>query len=126
MVNDKINGLLDEVIETELLSLSEMERGSETKTATIKDVTELYKLRIEEAKAEQAKVDSRREAEVRRLQLQAQSFDRWLNFGATVGTTVVGWILYNTWFHQGIEFEQTGTVRNPWTRTLMTKMFPKK
>lgn len=124
MVNKPVNELLDEVIETELLNLSDMETGSEGRSNAVKDLTELYKLRIEEAKAEQARADSRAEAEMKHEQAKSQTTFQWLNIGAQLFIAGCGLIAYNSWFHDGLKFEETGTVRNPWTRSLMTKMLP--
>lgn len=124
MVSQPVNELLDEAIETELLILSEMERGSETRSNAVKDLAELYKLRIEEAKAEQAKTDSRTEAEMRQEQAKSQATFQLLNFGTQLLIAGGSLIAYNFWFRDGLKFEETGTVRNPWTRSLMTKMLP--
>lgn len=124
MVEKPVNELLDEVIETELLNLSGMEVGSDERTTAIKDLAELYKLRIEEVKAEQAKLDSRKETEMRQEQAKTQMTLQFLNLGAQLLIAGSGLIAYNAWFHSGLKFEETGTVRNPWTRSLMTKMLP--
>lgn len=126
MEDKKIDGLLDEVIETELMHLSEMEYGSDEKSNAVKDLSELYKLRIEEVKAKQAKADSRAEATAKQMQLKSQTLDRWLNLGLQAGLAVGGWVMYSIWYHKGLEFEETGTVRAPMTRNLLSKMLPKK
>lgn len=126
MEDKNIHGLLDEVIETELLHLSEMEAGSAEKSNAIKDLSELYKLRIEEAKAVQAKADSRAEAELKQTQAKSQAFDRWLNVGLQAGLAIGGWVMYSIWYHQGLKFEETGTVRAPMTRNLLSRMLPRK
>lgn len=125
MVSKNNRELLDDVIETELLNLSEMESGSEAKSSAIKDVAELYKLRIEEVKAQQARVDNRAEAETRQMQIKSQTIDRWFNFGAQVGLGICTLVMYNFWFHEGLGFEETGTIRSPWTRNIMSRMLPK-
>lgn len=127
MVGNKSNPeLLDEVIETELLHLSEMDAGSAEKSNAVKDLSELYKLRIEEVKAKQAQADSCVEAEMRQAQAKSQAFDRWLNLGVQVGLTVGGWVMYSVWYHKGLKFEETGTVRAPMTRNLLSRMLPRK
>lgn len=126
MDDKNIRGLLDEVIETELLNLSEIDTGSEKKSNAVKDLTELYKLRIEEVKTEQAKADNRAEAEMRQTQAKSQTFDRWLNIGVQVGLTVGSWVMYSIWYHKGLKFEETGTVRAPMTRNLLSRMLPRK
>lgn len=124
MADKHVYELLEEVIETELLNLSGLDTGSEDKSKAVKDLTELYKLRIEEIKAEQAQNDSRIELAMKKEQAKSQAFERWINLGVQSGLVVGGWIMYSIWYHRGLEFEETGTVRSPMTRNLLAKMLP--
>ena len=118
--------LLDETIERELKKLDSFDTGSDQKSKVIDDLTQLYKLRIEEEKIEAAQADGAREREARKQQLKSQSIDRWVNTALQVGLTVGGWIAYDIWYRRGLRFEQFGTITAPMTRNLCSKLFPKK
>lgn len=125
-MRDKIQESLDKVIEQEINEVSSLATGSKEKTAAVNDLTELYKLRIEEAKIEQAKVDKRYDVESKQAQLNSQAMDRWVNIALQVGLTLSGLIAYNVWFKRGLRFEETGTITSPMTRNLLSRMLPKK
>lgn len=123
---EKIHQLMDERIESEILSLDSLKPGSEEKTKTIADLEKLYKLRIEDQKlkqAESAASDERKKAELEQGQ---KRLDRWLNIGLQVGLAVGGWLCYDIWHRRGLKFEETGTVTSPLTRNLISRMLPGK
>lgn len=128
-----IRSLLDETIVNEIQTLSEYEVGSEKRSAAVEELTQLHKLRIEEAKVEVSKAENYdkavtcdREWEIRRDQLKAEARDRWINFGLQVGIAIGGWIAYDVWHRRGLKFEESGTVGSSWTRNLMSRMLPRK
>lgn len=125
-MEDKVQGLLDEVIETELLKLSEYEPDSEDKSKAIKDVSELYKLRIEEAKIKQVEAQANAEAEAKQKQAKSQNLDRWINLGVQIGLGIAGIVAYDVWYRRGLRFEETGTITSPMTRNLLSRMLPRK
>ena len=116
---DEIKVMLDEEIKAEIEKLNTLDAGSDEKSKAVEDLTKLYKLKIEEQKAamEQA------EQLARRKEVNA---DRIINIGLQVGLAVGGWIVYDVWHRRGLKFEEEGTITSPWTRNLMSKMFPKK
>lgn len=136
-MEDKIRETLDEVIELKLQNLIALRHDSEGKSNEIKDLTELYKLRIEEAKIETDRIDKMRQREVERdaqmnenylksEQLRSQALDRWINVGLQVGLTFASLVAYNCWYNRGLKFEETGTVTSPMTRNLISRMLPRK
>lgn len=116
---DEIKVMLDEEIKAEIEKLKSLDAGSDGKSSAVDDLTKLYKLRIEEQKAEM----EREEQNARR---DAEKAERMINIGLQVGLAVGGWIVYDMWHRRGLKFELEGTVTSPWTRNLMSKMFPKK
>lgn len=141
---DDINKLLGEEIKKEISNLSNLEDGSEEKSKAIEDLAKLYRLRIEEIKA-QTERDGQRdnailekdkyklaletadvEKEEKLTQRKAANLDRIINVGLQVGLTVGGWLAYDIWHRRGLKFEETGTITSPWTRNLVSKMTPKK
>ena len=125
-MKDGIQLSLDEVIGKEIDRLKYLDNQTEEKSKTIGNLTGLYKIRIEEAKIEQARRERVSELELRRAQLKSQSWDRFINVGVQVGLAIGGWIAYDIWNRRGLKFEETGTITSPWTRNLLSRMLPKK
>lgn len=125
-MKDKIQLLMDEAIEKEIQALKNCAPGSEQEAATIKNLTQLHAMRVEEAKIEQADNQRLDDVEVKKAQLKSQAKDRWVNFGVQGVLTIGGWLLYGHFFNKGLEFERTGTVRSPWMRNLISKVLPRK
>lgn len=134
---DEIRDLLGEEIKDEIQNLSSLNVGSEAKSKAIEDVAKLYRLRIEEIKAETEKTDAQKRVELEQLkrddaikseelQRENQKIDRLVNVGLQAGLMIGGWIVYDIWQRRGLKFEENGVVASPWTRNLMSKMFPRK
>ena len=133
----KIRTLLDETIEVKLRNLTQLSTNESVKSREVDELTQLYKLRIEEAKLEVDRLDKAKQREneqTERLtelgfksdQLKAQKLDRWVNVGMQVGLALGGWIAYDIWNRRGLKFEETGTITSPMTRNLISRMLPKK
>lgn len=116
---DKIRKSLDEAIAKDIQDITVLNTGSEERTATVKELTELYKLRIEEDRVEM----ERKEKEA---QEESHALDRWINVGLQVGLTALSLLAYNAWYRRGLKFEETGTVTSSMTRNLMSRMLPNK
>lgn len=116
---DDIKHLLDEEIKAEFEKLSSMELGSEEKAKATEDLAKLYKLRIDEIKAENERKD-------KKAQHKDLKLDRLTNVGLQLGVTAGGWLFYYICFHRGLKFEETGTITSPWMRNLVSRMTPKK
>lgn len=125
-MKDRISASLDDVIGKEIEGVKYLEPGTEQKAKAIDNLKNLYMLRIEEAKLEHERRERIDEMDVKHAQLKSQSVDRWLNMGLQIGLTLGGWLMYDIWNRRGFKFEETGTVRSPWTRNLISRMLPKK
>lgn len=123
-MKDRIQKQLDEVIQTELNGIESSMPASEKEKA-IANVTELYKLRIEESKLEQAKNERLTEQDMKEAQLKGQKLDRWLNIGLQVGLTVGGWLMFSMWQRREMKFELEGTPTTPMFRNILSQMTPK-
>lgn len=107
-MEDKNRELLDEVIEREIKSLESFSSGTKEKSDAINDLTQLYKLKIEEEKVKQEKKD------------------RWFNIALQVGLTTMSLVAYNAWYNRGLKFQETGSFTDPMTRNLISRMLPSK
>lgn len=125
-MKDKAQKLLDEVIVEEIQNLSNLDSGSSEKSSAVEDLTNLYKLKIEEAKIEQSKVERSEDMDLKQTQLKSQAFERWLNIGVQVGLAIGGWIAYDVWNRRGLRFEETGTITSHMNRNLFSRMLPRK
>lgn len=126
-MKDKIQKRLDEVIEIELDSLVSDTLTEAEKEKVVNNVTELYKLRVEEAKIEQAKNDKLTEQDVKEAQLKGQAKDRWINLGlqlAQCGLTIGSWVMFTVWQRREQRFEMEGTPTTPMFRNILSKMTP--
>lgn len=115
-MKDKIQVLLDEVIETKINKLNTIVDADE-RAAAIEELTELHKMRIEESKIEV-------ETACQQNQTKSQNLDRWINLGVQVGLTIGGWAMYSVWQHREQKFELVGTPSNPMFRNLLSRMIP--
>lgn len=125
-MEDRNQKLLDEVIEKEIRNLSILPSGSQEKSKAINDLTELYKLRIEEIKLKQAEAGNAEDKILKQKQLKSQAWDRWVNVGVQIGLSTMGLIAYDIWYRRGLRFEETGTIGAPMTRNLISRMLPRK
>lgn len=125
-MEDRNQKLLDEVIEKEIRNLSVLLSGSQEKSKAINDLTELYKLRIEEIKLKQAEAENAEDRTLKQKQLVSQAWDRWVNVGVQIGLSTMGLIAYDIWYRRGLRFEETGTIGAPMTRNLISRMLPRK
>lgn len=125
-MKDRNRELLDEVIEKDIKALPDLPIGTEQRTNAIEELTQLYRLRIEEAKIEQVEVEKYEEKEMRQTQLKSQNLDRWINIGVQVGLGIMSIIAYDVWYRRGLRFEETGSITSPMTRNLISRLLPRK
>ena len=123
-MKDRIQKKLDEVIESELDNVVDA-MTEEDKAKALTNVTELYKLRVEDSKLEQAKNEKLSEQDVREAQLKGQKIDRWINLGLQIGLTVGGWLMFSMWQRREMKFELEGTPTTPMFRNILSQMTPK-
>lgn len=134
-MEDKVQLLLDEVIEEDIQRLTTLKVGSDERSNAVEELTKLHKLRIEEVKVEADYVSKNKQREdervariqensLRREQLRSQNIDRWVNFGLQAGVTIGGWIMFTLWQKSEQKFEMTGTPTTPIFRGLLSRMIP--
>lgn len=114
-MDDKNQMLLEEVIEKEIRGLSTY--SGKEKADAIDNLTQLYKLKIEEDRIKQ-------EATAKDLEQNSRNKDRFINIGLQLGTTVLSLLAYNAWYNRGLKFQETGTFTDPMLRNLLAKLIP--
>ena len=124
-MDEKIKELLDEEIRSQIIDLASFKSGSKEKADAIDDLATLYKLRIEEVKAEMDlddKVDARdSEDRYRQEQLKERTKDRYINLGIDAAGIVLPLIFNCVWMSKGFEFEKTGTFTSTTFRNLFSR-----
>ena len=120
--------LLEEVIANEL-SLLRNANYDEDKSVAVKNITDLYQLKIEEDRFKADLIEKTKKLELdsyyREEDRKSKVLDRWINVGLTIGTTVGGWVAYSVWQRREQIFELKGTPSNAMFRTLLSNMVPK-
>jgi len=129
-MDEEMKDLLAEEIKEEIRNLSDLNPGSEEKSKAIDDVAKLYKLRIEETKAEwdfQAKYESmERDDEMKKNQLVQEVRNRYFRVGIDVAGVVLPLIFYAVWMQRGFKFEETGAYTSTTFRGLFNRFRPTK
>ena len=150
----EIKSMLDEVIEEKIQNLGDLS-DSEEKSAVIKDLVQLHKLRIEEIKA-QAEVDDKRERRVidskkneaeialkrreadgkdadrareeRALIQQAHEnkIDRCIKVVVAGVELILPLTFYGIWMRRGFKFEETGSFTSTTFKNLLNRFRPTK
>ncbi len=107
MDKNKSREMLEEQIQVELLNVATA-KGDE-KDAAIERLAKLYKLRIEEIKADIERIEKEEKSKVDREKMVA---DRWIQIGkiALEFVSFAGMMAFNIHFtNKGFKFEETGT-----------------
>lgn len=151
----EIQSLLDGVIEEEIKNVKSLETGSEKKTAAIRDLSVLHKLRIEEIKAQteaeektaRREMDTKRQSDEHALkerelnirdvdrthdelvqdrQIREQVIDRRVRTCLQVGELVVPLVCYGIWFGMGLTFEMDNSFTSTTFKNLLNRFKPTK
>ena len=150
----EIKSMLDEVIEEEIQKLDNLS-DQEEKSAAIKDLAQLHKLRIEEIKA-QAEVDEKckrreldsiknnaeialkqreadgkdadraREQSALAQQARENKIDRYVKVAVAGVELVVPLAFYGIWMRRGFKFEETGSFTSTTFKNLLNRFRPTK
>lgn len=137
MEEKNIDELLSEEIAKEIRALNYLEAGSKEKSAAIDDLTQLYKLRIEENKSVwdadekferrvMEKEANARDNEVKRTQIAEQVKDRYFRVGIAAAELVLPLIFYGVWMKRGFKFEETGAFTSSTFKGLINRFRPTK
>lgn len=116
-MEDKIRKSLDEVIDIELRSLED--KTGEAKQQSLKLLSELYKLRIEEKKIAQGNADAITKA-------KSQNLDRMLNIGTTVGVALLNVVALGVAVSTSMRYDQSGALPSYMSKNLLTKLLPRR
>ena len=112
--------MLDEEIRNELEQLESIEPGTEEKKNRIDDLTQLYKLRIEESRIEADIRKTEAEAEAARITAESEKKNRIVELVKTGVTTVLPILAYASLIAKGFKFEETGIFRSTTMRNLLS------
>lgn len=137
MEEKTIDELLNEEIADEIKALSELEAGSNEKSAAIEDLTKLYKLRIEENKSSWDADDkynrrimdeksNDKDDEIKQKQLEEQVKDRYFKIGIAAAELMIPLMFYGIWMNKGFKFEETGTITSSTFKGLINRFKPTK
>lgn len=135
MEENKIIEKVNKVIECELDDYNTCCELSDAESA-VDRIVKLHKIRMDEerlraeiasAKAERAEKRTVRseEAEAKKKQAVNQRIDLALNLGVQVLLGGLSMVAYNAWLNRGLRFEETGSIRSPMTRNLLSRLIPK-
>ena len=137
MEEKTIDELLNEEIADEIKALSELEAGSNEKSAAIEDLTKLYKSRIEENKSSWDADDkynrrimdeksNDKDDEIKQKQLEEQVKDRYFKVGIAAAELMIPLMFYGIWMNKGFKFEETGTITSSTFKGLINRFKPTK
>ena len=137
MEEKTIDELLNEEIADEIKALSELEAGSNEKSAAIEDLTKLYKLRIEENKSSWDADDkynrrimdeksNDKDDEIKQKQLEEQVKGRYFKVGIAAAELMIPLMFYGIWMNKGFKFEETGTITSSTFKGLINRFKPTK
>ena len=140
---DEIKNLLNDEIKTEFQKLSNLQEGSDEKRKAIANLDTLYKLRIEEIKAEHAHLEhlDRHELErdkhflasqeqdddrhLKEAQHKSQNLYQWISIGVTVAGTAASLISSHIIHRRGLRFEENGSITSSHNRNFFSRILPK-
>jgi len=129
-MDEEIKEMLGEEIKAGLSDLSSLETGSKEKSEAIDDLVKLYKLKIEESKAEMdylKEIDEHeRSDQTKREQLSEQVKDRYFKLGIAAAELVLPLMFYAAWMKRGFQFEKDGTYTSTTFRGLFNRFRPTK
>ena len=141
-MDEQIRQALADEILSQLNGLGNLELGSKEQQTAIDNVTKLYRLGLEDVKAdtdydeklyrrdadaqhEQNELDKQaREEEFKKKQLSEQIKDRYFRLGIEVTEIVLPLMFYATWMKRGFKFEETGTYTSTTFRGLFNRFSP--
>lgn len=128
---------LDELIDSEIKEISELQTGTKEKSAAIDDLTKLYRLRIDEKKVdldykdrcrtrENEELQAGHDIDQRKDQMQEQKIDRYFKVGIAIGELILPLMFYAAWMKKGFKFEESGTFTSTTFRNLFSRFRPTK
>lgn len=134
MEENRIIEMVNTAIEVELENYADLYGNIDAEK--MDRITKLHKIRMDEEKlrAEIASTEAERvekrtirseEAEAKKKQAVNQRIDLALSLGVQVLLGSLSMVAYNAWLNRGLRFEETGSIRSPMTRNLLSRLIPK-
>lgn len=134
MEENRIIEMVNTAIEVELENYADLYGNIDAEK--MDRITKLHKIRMDEEKlrAEVASIEAERvekrtirseEAEAKKKQAVNQRIDLALSLGVQVLLGSLSMVAYNAWLNRGLRFEETGSIRSPMTRNLLSRLIPK-
>lgn len=124
-MDEEIKNMMDEEIKSQIEAISNLPSGSKEKAGAIDDLAQLYKLRIEQVKAEMDlddKIDARdSEDRFKQEQIRERAKDRYINLGMTAASIVLPLVFNWVWMNRGFKFEKDGTYTSTTFRNLFSR-----
>ena len=122
--------MLEEEIKLEIQSLASLQPGSDEKSTAIDDLAKLYKLNLDQTKAQweiNEKYDCHdSEVQLKKDQLTEQVKDRYFRLGIEAAGIILPLIFYACWMRRGFKFEENGTYTSTTFRGLFNRFKPTK
>ena len=143
-MNEELRQALAEEILSQFDDLKHLEPGSEEQKSAVENIAKLYKLGLEDVKADtdydeklyRRELDERhekdesekqtREEEFKRNQLAEQTKDRYFRLGIEAVGIILPLVFYASWMKRGFKFEETGTYTSTTFRGLFNRFRPTK
>ena len=143
-MNEEIRQALADEILDQFNNLKNLDSGSKEQQTAVENITKLYRLGLEDVKAdtdydeklyrrdvdaqhEQDELDKQtREEEFKRNQLSEQTKDRYFRLGIEVAGIILPLMFYASWMKKGFKFEETGTYPSTTFRGLFNRFRPTK
>lgn len=143
-MNEEIRQALADEVLSQLKNLGNLESGSKEQQTAVDNVTKLYRLGLEDLKAdtdydeklyrrdadeqrEQHELDRQvHEEQLKRDQLAEQVKDRYFKLGMEAAGIILPLVFYAAWMKRGFKFEETGTYTSTTFRGLFNRFRPTK
>lgn len=145
---NELEKMLGDQIKTEIEGLAELKPGSDEKSKAVEDLAKLYRLKIDEMKANLDYLDRRQrrilegknhradealkqqqldnEKKSNEIGRKSEERDRYVKIGIAAAELVLPLMFYAFWMRKGLEFEKDGTFTSTTFRGLFNKFKPTK
>ena len=145
---EEIKNLLGSELKGQIEKLSNLTPGSKEHSEAVESVNKLYRLKIDELKAEweySEKFDRREmdeahlkredelkekqfksDEEFKKKQIDEMRFERYFKYCVEVALAVGGWVFFNHQTNKGYRFEQTGTILSHTFRNILHGIKPRR
>ncbi|MCD7860970.1 MAG: hypothetical protein LUG25_03555 [Oscillospiraceae bacterium] len=122
--------MLEEAIERSFEDLKNLDAGSEERKTAVEDLAKLYRLKIDENKADDEVALKETEQDLARQtkddDRKEQRREHWVRVGIAGGEIILPLAFYAFWLQSGFKFEETGVFTSPTFKGLTKWFKPKK